>query len=176
MLYERHGAAPDTARFEQVRLATPNMSARMDNLRATLLLTQLEGLEENVRRWNARYDACEDVLLSSSHIEPPKRPAQESKVGSSIQFRIPALDAEGCENFIALAASRGVEVKWFGAAEPRGFTSTHRSWRYATAQNLPRSDAVFATLFDMRLPLTFSVEECRTIGGILADCAHDMLG
>ncbi|MEM6465928.1 MAG: aminotransferase class I/II-fold pyridoxal phosphate-dependent enzyme, partial [Pseudomonadota bacterium] len=84
MLYERHGAAPDATRFEQVRLATPNMSARMDNLRATLLLTQLEGLEENVRRWSARYDACEEVLQSSPHIEPPKRPAQESKVGSSI--------------------------------------------------------------------------------------------
>ena len=54
----------------------------------------------------------------------------------------------------------GVEVKWFGGAEPVGFTSDHHSWRYVAAQDLPRTDAILAGLFDMRLPLTFSLSDC----------------
>ncbi|MEO1551147.1 MAG: aminotransferase class I/II-fold pyridoxal phosphate-dependent enzyme, partial [Pseudomonadota bacterium] len=45
MLYERHGAAPDAQHFEGIRLTTPNMSARMDNLRAAVLLPQLAALD-----------------------------------------------------------------------------------------------------------------------------------
>ncbi|MEO1550314.1 MAG: aminotransferase, partial [Pseudomonadota bacterium] len=125
-------------------------------------------------RWNDRYDACERALSHTPLITTPQRPGAEDKVGSSIQFRVPSFDDPACEAFVALAASRGVEVKWFGAAEPKGFTSTHTSWRYAAAQSLPRSDAIFATLFDMRLPLTFSVEDCQTIGRILAACAQEI--
>jgi dTDP-4-amino-4,6-dideoxygalactose transaminase len=46
MLYERHGAAPPPQVFERVRLETPNMSGRMDNLRAAILLPQLARLDE----------------------------------------------------------------------------------------------------------------------------------
>jgi hypothetical protein len=72
---------------------------------------------------------------------------------------------------VADTAALGVELKWFGAADPVGFTSAHPSWRYIGPQSLPRTDAVLAGLFDMRLPLTFSIEDCRQIGHIIAACA-----
>src|SRR3954468_19299999 len=37
-------------------------------------------------------------------------------------------------------------------------------------QTLPQSDAVLAGLFDMRLPLTFSLEDCTHIGEIIVAC------
>ena len=37
MLYERHRAAPEPEVFEQVKYVTPNISGRMDNLRAAIL-------------------------------------------------------------------------------------------------------------------------------------------
>ncbi|MEO1687917.1 MAG: aminotransferase class I/II-fold pyridoxal phosphate-dependent enzyme, partial [Pseudomonadota bacterium] len=174
MLYERHGAAPEAARFADIRLTTPNMSARLDNLRAAVLLPQLEMLEENVERWNARYATVERGLAQAEAVATIRRPAQERKVGSSIQFRTPGFSAPACRALLAAAAARGVELKWFGAAEPQGFTSTHASWRYAEAQDLPRSDAIFATLFDMRLPLTFSLEDCETVAGILRECVAEV--
>ena len=62
---------------------------------------------------------------------------------------------------------RGVELKWFGAAEPVGFTSRHDSWRYAAPQSLPQTDRVLAGLLDMRLPLTFTPEDACQIARII---------
>ena len=56
--------------------------------------------------------------------------------------------------------ARGVELKWFGGAEPAGFTSRYDSWRYAPSERMPESDRVLKGIVDMRLPLTFSLEDC----------------
>ncbi len=97
MLYERHGAAPPAHFFTDIRLETPNLSARMDNLRASLLIPQLESIEENITRWNARYGAVENELRKSNIFNVPDRPANEEMVGSSIQFRISHFDAAACQ-------------------------------------------------------------------------------
>jgi len=62
-----------------------------------------------------------------------------------------------------------VELKWFGGAEPVGFTSRYDSWRYAESAPMPRTDSVLAGLIDMRLPLTFSAEDCALIARIIRD-------
>ena len=174
MLYARHGAAPAEEHFRQARLDMPNTSARMDNLRAALLRPQLARIEDAISRWNDRYRATAEVLAASPRILLPNRPAQETFVGSSIQFRLPGVSAPDAKAFVAEAARLGVELKWFGAADPVGFTSAHPSWRYVEAQSLPRTDAILAGLFDMRLPLTFSIEDCRQIGQIIAACAGSL--
>ncbi|WP_233416851.1 DegT/DnrJ/EryC1/StrS family aminotransferase [Halovulum marinum] len=174
MLYARHGAGPGPESFEAPRYEMPNLSARMDALRAAVLRPQLARLEENTDRWNRRYEAVAAELAGSARITLPDRPEPERMVGSSIQFRVPDLDAAGCRDFVARAGARGVELKWFGSADPLGFTSAHRSWRYVSAQDLPRTDRVLATLFDMRLPLTFSEADCTLIGTILREEAGEV--
>ena len=61
-----------------------------------------------------------------------------------------------------------MELKWFGAAEPAGFTSRYDSWRYAAAQSLPNTDRILAGLLDLRLPLTFSEGDAAQIARIIA--------
>jgi len=172
MLYERHGAAPSAEVFERVRLETPNMSGRMDNLRAAVLLPQLARLDQNIDRWNERYRAIEEVLGAVEGLVLPQRPGQERYVGSSIQFRLPGISQAGAEAFVASNKALGVELKWFGAADPVAFTSSHHSWRYVDPQFLPQTDRILSGLFDMRLPLTFSVGDCRHIASIIAHCAR----
>jgi len=170
MLYERHGTLPPPERFAKVRLETPNYSGRMDNLRATLLLAQLPGLERNCERWNARYQALEARLAKHPQVKLPERPGEESYVGSSLQFRVEGLEPEQVAGFIAACATRGVELKWFGGAEPHGFTSRYDSWRYIEdQQTLPRTLSILANTFDLRIPLTFSVDDMTTIGNIITD-------
>ena len=62
-----------------------------------------------------------------------------------------------------------MELKWFGAKEPQGFTSRHDSWRYAKPQDLPRTDRILAGLVDMRLPLTFTTDDAALIARILRE-------
>ncbi|GAB5464086.1 DegT/DnrJ/EryC1/StrS family aminotransferase [Hoeflea alexandrii] len=174
MLYERHGAAPSADVFERIRLETPNMSGRMDNLRAAVLLPQLARLEDSIERWNERYRAVEQALAGADGVALPGRAAAERYVGSSIQFRLPGISPALASAFVAANKALGVELKWFGAAEPVAFTSNHHSWRYVDPQALPETDRILSSLFDMRLPLTFSVEDCCHIGSIIAHCAAEI--
>ena len=173
MLYERHLAAPGRAVFERVRLTTPNCSGRMDNLRAAMLRPQLRQLDRNIDRWNARYAALAAVLGSIPGLIVPARSEHESFVGSSLQFSLPALHPGEAPGFVAANQTLGVELKWFGDPEPRAFTSRHQSWAYLEPRALPETDQVLDTLFDLRIPLTFSAEDCEQIGNIIAHCCQE---
>ena len=167
MLYGRHEAVPTGDVFDRVRLETPNCSGRMDNLRAAILRPQLADLDRLVDAWNVRYRAIEEVLESVPGVRLPRRPDQETYVGSSIQFQVPGLDEAAIRALVEACTARGVELKWFGDAEPVAFTSRYDSWRYLERQSLPATDRILASLLDMRIPLTFSVEDCRLIGRII---------
>ena len=170
MLYGRHESVPAGDVFDRVRLETPNCSGRMDNLRAAILRPQLAGLDRLVDAWNLRYRAIEEILGTVPGVGLPKRPDQEIYVGSSIQFQVSDLDEPGIRALVEECLARGVELKWFGDAEPIAFTSRYDSWRYLEQQSLPETDRILASLLDMRIPLTFSVEDCRQIGRIIGDC------
>ncbi len=167
MLYERHGAAPPPEVFERVRYDIPNISGRMDNLRAAILRPQLAALPEQIARWNARYAQVETGLRATPGLALVDRPEAESFVGSSFQFLLPGWTPERIRELIKRCADRGVELKWFGAPEPAAFTSRYDSWRYAPSAPLPATDRVLAGLVDMRLPLTFDLDDCAQIARII---------
>jgi dTDP-4-amino-4,6-dideoxygalactose transaminase len=169
MLYEKHLAAPPPEAFAQIKYETPNISGRMDNLRAALLRPQLRDLNTQVARWNERYFTVEAGLRNTPGLTVIERAAKESIVGSSIQFLLQGWLPEKVQEVLARCLARGVELKWFGAAEPLGFTSRYDSWRYAPVVPLPKSDAVLAGLIDMRVPLTFSIEDCTLIARIIRE-------
>lgn len=170
MLYERHGAGPQPEAFEDIRLDTPNCSGRMDNLRAAVLRAQMPILASNIERWNARYGVLESGLRGAKGLKIVERPQQEFYVGSSFQFQLPDFDEEQIKTFIADCAERGVEIKWFGAQQPAAFTSRYDSWRYlGEVQPLPNTLTALASLCDIRVPLTFSEEDCAQLAQIIKD-------
>ncbi len=65
MLYERHVAGPPPEAFEKVKYITPNISGRMDNLRAAILRPQLAKLDAQCAAWNARYRVVEEGLRNT---------------------------------------------------------------------------------------------------------------
>lgn len=169
MLYERHGAAPDPGVFEGLKLETPNISGRMDHLRAAILRPQLDLLDAKCAAWTERYRTVERHLRGVPGVRVVERPQAEAFVGSSIQFLLLDRPADVLERYLSVCAARGVELKWFGADKPTAFTSRYDHWRYADPEPLPRTDRILAGLVDMRLPLTFSLEDCDLIGRILAE-------
>lgn len=174
MLYGTHGAIPSEDVFQNVRLDSPNCSARMDNVRAALLRAQLPNLQENVHRWNARYHTLERGLKLAKSLTVIGRKQHEEFVGSSIQFRTPVSSIEKIPVFIKACAARGVDIKWFGGAEPVGFTSRHDSWRYLGEPDpLPHTDRVLSVTCDMRVPLTFSEADCELIAEIIVEVAEE---
>ena len=170
MLYERHGTLPPKQVFDRVRLEVANFSCRMDNLRAALIRAQLPHLEANIERWNQLYDRLFVRLAKIDGITIPKRSQAEFYVGSSIQFRVDALSGGAIPEFLAGCANRGVELKWFGADAPHAFTSRYDSWHYIKEMpDLPATRAALSKTVDMRVPLTFGLEDCDVITAIIAD-------
>ncbi len=169
MLYDRHGAAPPPAAFRPHLAGTPNISGRMDNLRAAILRVQLADLPRQIARWNARYHIVEEGLGNTPGLRLIDRAPEEGFVGSSFQFLLPGWPADRIRAFLAACADRGVEIKWFGDPVPRGFTSRYDSWGYAAPRPMPATDRVLAGLCDMRLPLSFSRADCALIAEIIRD-------
>jgi len=167
MLYDRHRAAPPPEAFADLRLTTPNVSGRMDNLRAAILRPQLRDLPRQAARWNDRYGVVAAGLQGTPGMALPARPAAEGFVASSLQFLLPGWGADAVQALLARCAARGVELKWFGAPDPVAFTSRYQNWAYAPHPALPQTDRVLAGLIDMRLPLTFSLEDCALIARII---------
>ncbi|WP_281972802.1 DegT/DnrJ/EryC1/StrS family aminotransferase [Ruegeria faecimaris] len=167
MLYERHLAAPGPEVFERIKYTTPNVSGRMDNLRAAILRPQLRNLEQQIDRWNERYVEIEKGLRGTPGLTIVERPEAETYVGSSIQFLLLDWSPERIALVMQRCAARGVDLKWFGGAEPTGFTSRYDSWRYVESAPLPASDRILSGIMDMRVPLTFSLDDCRLIARII---------
>ncbi|WP_371157781.1 DegT/DnrJ/EryC1/StrS family aminotransferase [Jannaschia sp. 2305UL9-9] len=170
MLYARNGTAPSEEVFARHKGLMPNVSGRMDELRAAILRPQLRDLSRQVARWNACYRAMEHGFRDAPGLSVIDRPQAEAFVGSSIQLL--ADDAARLPAFVAGCAARGVEWKWFGADRPVGFTSAHRHWEYVDRHALPRTDAVLSRLIDLRVPLTFDLEDCALIARIVVDEAE----
>ncbi|MFU8825592.1 DegT/DnrJ/EryC1/StrS family aminotransferase [Yoonia sp.] len=167
MLYHTHRAAPPPETFADIRYDTPNISGRMDNLRAAILRPQLADLPAQAARWNARYAVLQDGLADTPGLYLPQRDRREGFVASSFQFLLLDWTPEAITEVLARCAARGVELKWFGRSDPVGFTSRYDSWRYAPSTPMPSTDRVLAGIIDMRLPLTFTPDDCALIARII---------
>lgn len=170
MLYHHHLAAPDPEVFTDIRLQTPNYSGRMDNLRAAILRPQLRDLDKQCHRWNKRYALIEQTLSLCSIIKLTQRHVKEQFVGSTIQFSLPSFTEQEILTVIAQCSARGVVLKWFGDTIPQGYTSRYDSWCYL--ENMPRlakTEQLLSTLLDMRIPLTFSEDDCLLIADIICE-------
>jgi len=170
MLYGRHGAIPAEEVFQKVRLYAPNYSGRMDHVRAAILRAQLPLLDANLDRWNRLYDHLHGRFSTMAGAFIPRRKQEEFYIGSSIQFRADCLERDDIPAFVKACAARGVELKWFGDDEPKAFTSRYDSWRYIEdIPVLPTTLRVLEKTLDMRIPLTFNVDDCDLIADIIED-------
>ncbi len=167
MLYGRHLATPPAAAFDAVKYDTPNISGRMDNLRAAILRPQLRDLGAQCAAWNERYGVVQAGLRGTPGLTVIERSEKEGFVGSSIQFLLDGWGTEDVGDVLSRSAARGVELKWFGGEEPIGFTSKYDSWRYFSTAPMPQTERVLAGLLDMRLPLTFSLQDCELVARII---------
>ncbi len=175
MFYDAHLSKPAAQVFEQYKKIIPNYSLRMSNLQAAILRPQLRSLDRQVARWNQRYAILEEGLNQITAIRVPPRSTREQFVGSSIQFTLKNLSRDQMARFIDECDQRGIRIKWFGWQEPKGYTSSFESWQYISPMpDLPQTKEVLDAMCDMRIPLTFSTEDCQTIAAIIKEVLNDI--
>ncbi len=177
MLYDRHIARPPLEVFERFKQKIPNFSLRMSNLQAALVRPQLADLDRQCERWNARYDYLAQALGDIGQLRIPHRDAREQYVGSSMQFTLKNVTTTQAQTFLQRCGERGVQIKWFGAKEPVGFTSSWENWQYIRdSQKLPRTRKILDFMCDFRIPLTFSLDDCAVIARVIRQVAAQTFG
>lgn len=169
MLYAQHKSAPPAQIFDRLKQHIPNFSIRMSNLTACLLRVQLKQMQPRSNHWNKLYAALEKRLNLIDGIRVPARPPEEEFVASSIQFHLYGLNGAQMQTFCDNCAARGVAIKWFGRAQPSGYTSQYQHWQYLARQQLPQTTAVLKTTCDMRIPLALSNQDCDAIAAIIGE-------
>ncbi len=175
MLYDRHISRPDGSVFEKFKYEIPNLSLRMTNLQAALIRPQLKLLSDRIQQWNERYRILAEGLKKVAHIRVPFRDPREGFVGSSIQFSLEGLSLSEADKFVSECNRRGVAIMWFGRQEPQGYTSNYHSWRYVERlPNLRQTDSVLNFMCDMRIPLTFTLEDCGVLVRIISNVIHSV--
>ena len=175
MFYGRHLSRPDESIFETYKYEIPNLSLRMSNLQAALIRPQLKLLPERVRQWNERYRALAEGLKRVAHIRVPSRDPREDFVGSSIQFSLDGLSPSQAEAFVSECNRCGVAVMWFGRREPQGYTSSYHTWRYVERlPDLRQTNGILEYMCDMRIPLTFTLEDCDILTRIIANAMRSI--
>ena len=135
MLVELMPAAPPPEAFAQIKYVTPNISGRMDNLRAAILRPQLKSLASNVERWNDRYRVLEDGLHGTPGLTVIDRPEKERFVGSSIQFLLMA-----AASFRSMAAAGRAAGLPDGHQPAPGAGHSHRPHRQWQEHDARRHD------------------------------------
>lgn len=175
MLYEQHAARPDASVFEKHRGTTPNYSLRMTALAAALALPQLELLTERAGRMNASYHHLERLLAEIKGVHLIHRAAKEEFIGSSLQFRLPGLNANQIARFVAICQERGLGLKWFGQPRMEGFTSRPSHWEYVEGSDgAPKTEELLSTLCDIRIPPAMTEQHCRQCAEVISRALQEI--
>ncbi|MEO8850503.1 MAG: aminotransferase class I/II-fold pyridoxal phosphate-dependent enzyme [Allobranchiibius sp.] len=168
MLYAQHSARPELAIFKPLRGLCANYSLRMTALAAALTLPQLDLLPARITAMNRSYRQLEAGCREIPGVRILERASQENYVGSSFQFALPDLTHEQLAAVVSVSGEFGLNLKWYGEQDMRGFTSRPEQWAYVpSARKVPRTDAVLSTVCDLRVPPGLLAEHCERILDIL---------
>lgn len=96
---------------------------------------------------------------------------------SSFQFNLVRFEETPVPAFVSACLACVVELKWFGPEEPVAFITRYDSWKcFDDIPNLPGTLNALSTTCDMRVPLTFDLDDCRFITSFIAEEAARQTG
>jgi hypothetical protein len=139
MLYgKHHPRRPAEEVFRRLRLEVPNVSGRMDNLRAAILRPQI-ALADRAPA-GRRCIATLEAGLARHSRSAAGRASRGARPISARPSSSCCPTGRGADPRLSgrLRWRRGVELKWFGADDPVAFTSRYDALALCRGAKLPR--------------------------------------
>ena len=173
-LYKKHLSRPaDDALFENIKFEVPNFSLRMNNLTAAILRPQIDLIDERIASYKEKHDRLIELLTGIEHIFIPEAVDNAEHVGDSLQFNLVDFSNDNVNDFVSRCADKGVKIQIFGIDDnARDF----RNWQYSFDEtpDLENTADIIACACDLRLPMTFTLEDIELIGTIINEVIDDM--
>lgn len=174
-LYKKHLARPqDDALFEEIKLDVPNFSLRMNNLTAAILRPQVEVIDERIESYKEKHTRLVEILSAVECFNIPDAVDAADHVGDSLQFNLIDFDREHVNEFVSRCAEKGVKIQIFGLNDnARDF----RNWKYSyeNAPDLDQTADIIAAACDLRLPITFTMDDIEIIGKVIIEVVNEMI-
>jgi len=176
-LSAKHVTVPSKEYFKDYPVTLPNYSIRMSNLAASVILPQIDTLDERIEKYNSRYYKLAAALEErvSDHMTIPKLvPEVTMMVHDSLQFNLDEkFTPEMIEQFLDECSSHGLPVELFGhKTNARNFVN----WGFAPADEpLPRTAKMLARACDVRLPLMWDDEDFDDMANVLIESLEKVL-
>jgi len=174
-LYKKHLARPfNDEIFEELKPTVPGFSLRMNNLTAAVIRPQINKLETKVAQYRKRYDRLISLLESVDRIRIPNPPQKCDRAPSSIQFNLLDLSTKQVERFVKETAVRGVKIAIFGRLDNARY---FKNWRYSFTEmpDLKQTDEIISFACDLRISLSFSLEDIDTLGSIVKEVLQNIV-
>lgn len=164
-LYLKHKATPSAEVFESCgKLKIPNFSMRMSNLTASVLIPQVELVEERRQLCNRRYDMVARLLEEGAAevgacVEVPPQHPKVDPCNDSIQYNLSGYTFEQVQAYVAAVKARGVPVSIFGSPDN---ARNYRTWHFlGDVTEMPKTDMVIKFAIDVRLPPEFTDDDFK---------------
>lgn len=174
-LYKKHLARPmDDSLFENIKFEVPNFSLRMNNLTAAILRPQIELIDERIASYKEKHDRIIEILSDIECLHIPEPVDSAEHVGDSLQFNLVDFSNDNVNDFISRCADRGVKIQIFGIEDnARDF----RNWQYSFDETpeLENTAEIISCACDLRLPMTFTMEDIELLGVIIKEVIFEML-
>jgi len=172
-LIAQHVIAPPREVFDAVKFETPNYSLRMSDLTACCVRPQLDNLEERIASYNERYAHICSQLAGVEHFYIPPIDERVRPVSDSLQIHLRGLSDSQVKAFLGHTKRRGMPVGLFGSSDnARNFAN----WQYsAIATDVDHTEKMIQAAIDVRLPLTFPVEDLDQMALVLRAALDDTL-
>jgi dTDP-4-amino-4,6-dideoxygalactose transaminase len=173
-LYKKHLSRPaDDSLFENIKFEVPNFSLRMNNLTAAILRPQVEVIDERIASFKENHDRLTEILSDVECIHIPEAVDNAEHVGDSIQFNFTDFNNDEVNDFVSACADRGVKIQIFGLDDnARDF----RNWLYSFNEtpSLDKTADIISCACDLRLPMTFTLDDIELLGSIIVDVINGM--
>ena len=174
-LYKKHLARPgDDALFEDIKLDVPNFSLRMNNLTAAILRPQIDLIDERITSYKEKHNCLVEILSTIECINIPQAVDASDHVGDSLQFNLIDFDRQHVDDFVSRCATKGVKIQIFGLDDnARDF----RNWKYSFDEtpDMNSTANIIACACDLRLPITFTMEDIELLGAIISEVIDEMI-
>jgi dTDP-4-amino-4,6-dideoxygalactose transaminase len=155
-LWENHIARPDNETMLKHQNYWPCFGLRMHNLTASLLIRQLNDIEDTITHVNDNYSKLSYMLaLYADFIRIAEFPADSRPVYDTMQFELLRGDAD--------KFSQKTDIEYFGQPDN---ARAYWNWGYLHASKkgiFPGLDRLLSRSFDLRLPAKYSQNDITMV-------------
>jgi len=160
--WKKHfGTDEDEKQLLEMTSTLPAYNFRMSNLSASVLLPQLDEVDNRVKFLNEKFNTLVSILTTSEHIRIPEFTQGMRPAADSIQWEFIDLTAEQIAQIKEKLHENGVKIEVFTGSNARCFWN----WKFFENQeSCEYTKELLQRTADMRLRLHLSLDDVKELG------------